>query len=98
MTLPHWMQIGIWRKNLFSMLFVLSARVPDFSITSFWNNATSEMALVVRKEDEIFVEISEGDSKNKAKQSVAEKIIHSANIWEWVNTKYADMPCDRYLE
>ena len=96
-TIIQWATMGMWRKKLFSMLFILSARVPDFAITSYWNDRTSQMALIVRKENEVFVEVGYGSSKTKSKEAVAERMIHSANIWNWLNEKHSDTPCDRYL-
>ena len=97
MSISQWACMGFWRKNLFGMLFALSARVPDFAIAAYWSDATSEMALVVQKEDSIFVEEAHGPSKTKAKQAVADQIIHSADVWKWIRAKYNETGCDQYL-
>ena len=97
MTIADWAKMGFWQKNQFGLLYALSARVPDFSIVAFWCSSTSEMAVVAKKESEIFVETAAGTSKTKAKQFVAEKLIRSAAIWEWIQTKYRNTMADRYL-
>lgn len=98
MTIPQWASMGYWSKNQFGLLVALSARVRDFSVVSFWSDATSEMALVVQEEDRVFVEVAHGPSKTKAKQAVAEKMIRAGDVWNWINTKYHDTPADSHLQ
>lgn len=98
MTIPQWARMGFWTKNQFGLLFALSARVPDFSVVSFWSDTTSEMALVVQKEDQVFVEVAQGPSKTKAKQIVAEKMVRAGDVWKWIDTKYHETEADKHLQ
>lgn len=98
MTISQWASMKYWEKSLFFMLFVLSARVPDFEIKAFWSQSTSEMALVVKRGEALFVSISLGVSKNKAQQNVASKMIEDSDLWNWISTTHAQTPCDKYLK
>lgn len=98
LTIPEWAKMGFWGKDQFAMLYALSARVPDFSLASYWNVVDSEIALIIQKEDEIFIEVANGSSKRKAKEAVAIKINKSAKIWEWLNAKHGETLCDKHLK
>lgn len=68
-------------------MFMLGAQVIDFTIITYKNYKTSEIALILYNEDKVFIKIAQEDSRNKAKKAVAEKMIHSANIWTWFNMR-----------
>jgi hypothetical protein len=101
MTIPEWASMRYWEKNQFGLLYALSARVPDFSIASYWSEEgreEHELCIVIKKEESTHVEVATGPSKTKVKQAAALAIIQSASIWGWINSKYQSTYCDQYLQ
>lgn len=62
------------------------------------NAASVTLRLLIRKENEIFVEVGYGSSTKEAEQDAANRIIRSADLWSWIETKYSETSCDQYLE
>lgn len=99
MRIVDWAAMGMWRKNCFSLLMGLAARLPDFKFIAFMDNSEGEIefALVVDLDGDLHHAVAEGASKNKAKNKAAEALVASAKIHAWLAEHHADTLCGDHL-
>lgn len=99
-TILEWATMGYWAKKQFSLLWALSARVPDFQLQSFISDAPDGVAVAIVGviNDSAYVDMATGPSKSKATQLAAETFIKTANLMEWLRSKHAMTSCAGYLE
>ena len=92
--------MGYWAKKQFSLLWALSARVPDFQLQSFISVAQDGVAVAIVGvvDGSTFVDMATGPSKTKATQLAAETFIKTANLMGWLQSKHAATSCAAYLE
>ncbi|HUU79772.1 MAG TPA: putative dsRNA-binding protein [candidate division Zixibacteria bacterium] len=83
-TLLEWVERK--RKRPFSMLMLLSARIPEISGSAWFASLEfSELALLnIQIEDEHFFEIGIGSSRSQARKDAAEKILKRSKIIAWL--------------
>ena len=78
------------KKNPYSLLLLLSARLDGFSGAS-WNTETSQGYLVLlnfKINESSFFDVGFGPSKTKARKMAAQKIITSSDLIELLTTQY----------
>ncbi len=97
-SLLTWVTMGYWRKKQYSMLYALSARIPEFSLITFYTEDPEiKFYLVAQLNEEIYVAYGTGISKNKAKEECAENLIEKLDLWNYLKVNHSDTKCEQYL-
>ena len=90
--LANWAQQKA-KKNPYSTLLILSARLPNEIHGSSWNASMDFGKLILlnlQLLDQNFFEVGYGTSKSQARKDATAKIIENSNLIEWLNEHHGN--------